>query len=249
MARRVKADRRRRSAVRHASGSWWRGRCPISISRARCLPARTFPFEALDTLPLAAEPYAAAVDVVLECAAANFTRRAMMALLRSPHFRFDSDGGDLDRAAVSRLDQCLADQRYLGGLDRLTALTGTLTGAERQAADAALSIAQRAGAAPGTAARSSIRSICCAQFLERHDRDHHDDRRPPRARGGDDHARRSRRRLPPPRSRRHRHGRRADRRDPPMARRANVCARRRAAAAFASSMPRRRASPTSTMCR
>ena len=32
------------------------------------------PFEALDTLPLAAEPYAAAVDVVLECAAANFTQ-------------------------------------------------------------------------------------------------------------------------------------------------------------------------------
>ena len=51
------------------------------------------PFEALDTLPLAAEPYAAAVDVVLECAAANFTRRAMMALLRSPHFRFEIDGG------------------------------------------------------------------------------------------------------------------------------------------------------------
>ena len=45
------------------------------------------PFEALDTLPLAAEPYAAAVDVVLECAAANFTRRALMALLHQPHFR------------------------------------------------------------------------------------------------------------------------------------------------------------------
>ena len=46
------------------------------------------PFEALDTLPLAAEPYAAAVDVVLECAAANFTRRALMALLRSAAFPF-----------------------------------------------------------------------------------------------------------------------------------------------------------------
>ena len=120
------------------------------------------PFEALDTLPLAAEPYAAAVDVVLECAAANFTRRALMALLRSPHFRFDSNGGELDRAAVSRLDQCLAAQRYLGGLDRLTALTGTLDGARAASRGRRAVDLERAGAAAGITALSRIRSICCA---------------------------------------------------------------------------------------
>ena len=127
------------------------------------------PFEALDTLPLAAEPYAAAVDVVLECAAANFTRRALMALLRQPHFRFDSHGGDLDRAAVSRLDQCLAAQRYLGGLDRLTALTATLTGDERRAADVALSIANEL--APLLESRPLVDQVdLLRQFLDRHDR-------------------------------------------------------------------------------
>ena len=133
------------------------------------------PFEALDTLPLAAEPYAAAVDVVLECVAANFTRRALMALLRQPHFRFD-----LDRAAVSRFDQCLAAQRYLGGLDRLTALTGTLTGAERQAADVALSIANEL--APLLESRPLVDQVdLLRQFLERHDRDHQERRRRARA--------------------------------------------------------------------
>lgn len=138
------------------------------------------PFEALDTLPLAAEPYAAAVDVVLECAAANFTRRALMALLRQPHFRFDSHGGDLARSAVSRLDQCLAAQRYLGGLDRLTALAGTLTGAERQAADAALSIANEL--APLLESRPLVDQVdLLRQFLEQHDRDHQERRRRARA--------------------------------------------------------------------
>ena len=88
MARRIKADRRRG------------GRTPldrIGLVVARPLPylylAREvfsgagIPYEALDTLPLAAEPYAAAVDIVLEAVSANFTRRSMMALLRSRSMR------------------------------------------------------------------------------------------------------------------------------------------------------------------
>ena len=91
MARRIKADRRR--GVKTPLDR-------IALVVARPLPylylAREvfsgagIPYEALDTLPLAAEPYAAAVDVVLEAVSANFTRRSMMALLRSPHFRFQS---------------------------------------------------------------------------------------------------------------------------------------------------------------
>lgn len=127
------------------------------------------PFEALDATPLAAEPYAAAVDVVLECAAANFTRRALVALLRSPHFRFDTTSGELGRPAVSRLDQCLAAHRYLGGLDRFSALTGTLTGVERHAADAALSIANEL--APLLESRPLAEQVdLLRQFLERHNR-------------------------------------------------------------------------------
>ncbi len=82
------------------------------------------PFETLDTLPLAAEPYAAALDLVLDFVASGFSRVATVALLRSPHFRFDNGAGELSSAAVSALDRALAESRYLGGLDRLERLAG-----------------------------------------------------------------------------------------------------------------------------
>jgi RecB family exonuclease/inactivated superfamily I helicase len=142
VARRIKADRRRGLVLPLDR---------IGLVVARPLPylylAREvfagagIPYEALDTLPLAAEPYAAAVDVVLECAAANFTRRALMALLRSPHFRFEVDGAEIDRTSVAALDVAMAEQRYLGGLDRLRALAEQWSGAERPAARAAIDIA------------------------------------------------------------------------------------------------------------
>lgn len=129
------------------------------------------PFEAQDTLPLAAEPYAAAVDVVLECAAANFTRRALMALLRSPHFQFG-----IDRGSLSQLDAAMAAHRYLGGLDRLAAFARNSGGSEGPAAAAALAIA--AELAPLIESRPlAEQAQLLRDFLERHNRDHRDRRR------------------------------------------------------------------------
>ncbi len=134
------------------------------------------PYQAHDTLPLAAEPYAAAVDIVLECAAANFTRRAMMALLRSPHFRFVAGGVDIDRAAVAALDAAMAEQRYLGGLDRLRALGETWTGPERPAAHAVLHAAT--ALAPLIESRPMVdQAEVLRSFLDAHDREHDDRRR------------------------------------------------------------------------
>jgi RecB family exonuclease len=132
-------------------------------------------YEALDTLPLAAEPYAAAVDIVLECAAANFTRRALMALLRSPHFRFQTGGIELDRSAMGLLDAVMAAQRYLGGFDRLAALVESLSGTERSLASSALSIASELAPLLETRPLAEQADLV-RQFLERHDRPH-DDRR------------------------------------------------------------------------
>ncbi|MEZ5287781.1 MAG: PD-(D/E)XK nuclease family protein [Vicinamibacterales bacterium] len=77
------------------------------------------PFEALDTLPLAAEPFAAALDLVLDAVSSDFSRDALTALLRSPHFRFEDEGAELDAESIDALDRSLADVRYLGGQDRL----------------------------------------------------------------------------------------------------------------------------------
>ena len=84
-------------------------------------------FEALDTLPLAAEPYAAAVDLVLEAISSDFTRPALIALLRSPHFRIASS------PAIAATDFALAEARYLGGLDQLEGLAERWTTLEAPA--------------------------------------------------------------------------------------------------------------------
>jgi RecB family exonuclease len=128
-------------------------------------------FQALDTLPLAGEPYAAAVDLVLECVAANFTRRAIAAMLRSSHFRFVIDDIEIDRESVRLLDAKMAEHRYLGGVDRLRTLLDTWTGGERPAARAALGAASTL--APLLESRPMIEQVeRLRAFLDAHDRAH-----------------------------------------------------------------------------
>jgi RecB family exonuclease/inactivated superfamily I helicase len=55
------------------------------VLRSAGIPCQTF-----DALPLAAEPYAAATDLVLAAVSGNFARIPAMALLRSVHFEFRS---------------------------------------------------------------------------------------------------------------------------------------------------------------
>jgi len=129
------------------------------------------PFQALDTLPLAGEPYAAAVDLVLECVAANFTRRAITAMLRSSHFRFLDGETEVDRETVRLLDASMAEQRYLGSLERLRALAEHWTGGERPAANAAIGAA--AELAPLLESRPLIEQVDRLRaFLAAHDRPH-----------------------------------------------------------------------------
>jgi len=72
------------------------------------------PFQAFDALPLAAEPYAALVDLVLAVARTGGTREAAIALMRSGLVRFDVDGADLDLEDVAALDAVLANRRVSG---------------------------------------------------------------------------------------------------------------------------------------
>jgi RecB family exonuclease len=77
-----------------------------------------------DALPLAAEPYAAALDLVLSCISTNFARGSVVALMRSPHFSFvvrlqPDTTYDED---IEALDRALAEAGYLGDLDALERL-------------------------------------------------------------------------------------------------------------------------------
>ncbi len=97
-----------------------------------------------DTLPLASEPFAAALDLVLSFVSSGYARRPTVALLRSPHFAFTDADGVLDAEAASVLDRELREARYLGtagagggdgpgdGFRRLSAQWGGAAGGGRR---------------------------------------------------------------------------------------------------------------------
>ncbi|MGB7220321.1 MAG: PD-(D/E)XK nuclease family protein, partial [Vicinamibacterales bacterium] len=102
-------------------------------------------YQTIDGFPLAAEPFAAALDVVFEFVESGFTRRSIVGLLRSPHFAFPHEGRAVDAESVAALDRGLSGRRYLGGLDRLVDIAATWRDGEvaRPAIAAACAAARR----------------------------------------------------------------------------------------------------------
>jgi RecB family exonuclease/inactivated superfamily I helicase len=123
-ARRVKAVARRDAAPpldRFALVV--RQRLPYVYVAREVLRSAGIPSQTVDSLPLAAEPYAAATDLVLTLVSSNFARGASVALLRSPHFaRRGPDGSPLEASDVEALDRALGEAGYLGDADALSRL-------------------------------------------------------------------------------------------------------------------------------
>ncbi|MBI4887809.1 MAG: PD-(D/E)XK nuclease family protein [Acidobacteria bacterium] len=120
-----------------------------------------------DALPLAAEPFAAALDLVWACVSANFARGPAIALLRSPHFTFDAGGAAPAPRGIADLDRALGEAGYLGGLEALERLVAGWSGADSgspstaaRTAAAVLLATSRELAPLGTAAP-------CADHLDR----------------------------------------------------------------------------------
>lgn len=83
------------------------------------LGAMDLPVVATDTLPLAAEPAVAPLDLVLDAVEGDFAREPLVALMASPHFTWRTA---TNRLSISALDRFLSDVRFLGGAERLLAL-------------------------------------------------------------------------------------------------------------------------------
>ncbi|HEY6509540.1 MAG TPA: PD-(D/E)XK nuclease family protein, partial [Vicinamibacterales bacterium] len=113
-ARRVKAGVRA-GHIRSASSAALvvHQRLPyVYVAREVCRSAG-LPCQMFDALPLAAEPFAAALDLVLSAVGSNFARVPAIALLRSPHLQLGATrrGSSPD---VEALDRALAESSYLG---------------------------------------------------------------------------------------------------------------------------------------
>jgi RecB family exonuclease len=85
------------------------------------------PCQMFDALPLAAESWAAAFDLVCSAVSTGFARGPAVALLGSPHFHFEEDGERLTATEVAGLDRALAEHGYLGQLSTLRALVESWT--------------------------------------------------------------------------------------------------------------------------
>ena len=94
-------------------------------------------YQAVDALPLAAEPFAAALDLVFSFLGAEGNRSSIVHLLGSPHWRFPAlEAADEPVAdQLAALDAWLRELKYLGGWERLAGLAehvGGSTGTARQ---------------------------------------------------------------------------------------------------------------------
>ncbi len=142
------------------------------------------PYEATGTLPLASEPFAAAIDLVLSFVSSGHARRPTVELLRSPHFHFSDADGPLDPSAIPALDGALREARYVGGngdededgagslLRRLAVRwAGRAGGARRVPAARAARAAAAAGDELAALARPGPASVlidCLLRFVDAH---------------------------------------------------------------------------------
>jgi ATP-dependent helicase/nuclease subunit B len=91
-------------------------------------------YQSPDALPLSAEPFSAAIDLVLSFLSGEGNRASTIALLSSPHFAFSCS-----RQAVAALDRRMREVKFSGGWERLAALR--ITGTAEAALAAAVSAA------------------------------------------------------------------------------------------------------------
>jgi RecB family exonuclease len=125
-ARRVRASGRRPDAppldrialvVRRPLPYVYVGR---EVLRSAAVPCQMF-----DALPLAAEPYAAVLDLVFTCVSSNFARTPLVGLLRSPQLHFEADGEELTARDLAFLDRDLSEAGYLGDLTALESIVSS----------------------------------------------------------------------------------------------------------------------------
>lgn len=138
------------------------------------------PYQAFDALPLAAEPYAALLDVVLAVARTGGTREASIALLRSMLMTFEVDGRVVSLNDAGALDLVLSERRVTGVAETYDAEVTAFAAGGHSRQKALESLARRAARAAAeahralepvrTAITASAQVGAIAAFLRAHER-------------------------------------------------------------------------------
>jgi RecB family exonuclease len=137
------------------------------------------PYQAFDALPLASEPFAALLDLVIAVARTDGGREASIALLRSTLVDFEHDGMPVGRRGASALEAVLSARRTAGGAASFPAEVDAfaagprpgridLAAARRAAAVAAASAETLASYRTARSASSQVSVL--ADFIRRHER-------------------------------------------------------------------------------
>jgi ATP-dependent helicase/nuclease subunit B len=114
------------------------------------------PFQAFDALPLASEPFAALVDVVLAMARTGGTREATIALLRSSLVEFTVGGVVVDGADAAALEHVLVARQSTGDARTYDAEVEHWGGGQTVRDRVDVGRARRAAAAAGEIARELL---------------------------------------------------------------------------------------------
>ncbi len=135
IARRVKRDARAGvSSGLGRTGVVFKRPLPYVYLASQVFPSAGVPHEAFDALPLASEPYAAALDLIFECVDGDFARGPLVALLKSPVFAFDAGSRRLSTSDLAAFDRALSEARFLGDAAELRRLAGAWSAAPEEAA-------------------------------------------------------------------------------------------------------------------
>lgn len=128
-------------------------------------------YDATDALPLAAEPFAAALDALFACLVSDYTRTSLVELVRLPQFGFGEDGRRVSAAEAAALNRLLAQAKFLGERDQLARVRShpRATGPALRALDVAIRVASDLDAVR-TAASASAQLETLAAFIRRYER-------------------------------------------------------------------------------
>jgi len=138
------------------------------------------PFQAFDALPLASEPFAALVDLVLAMARTGGTREVAAALLRSPLVEFPVDGTPVDGGDVAALEHVLVSRQTTSDASTYEAEVERWSRGRSSRDRVDVSRARRAAITAGAAARElepfraaargSVQVETIVAFIRKHER-------------------------------------------------------------------------------